>query len=139
MGSGSGTASQRKKPVSLFFSARCAPVGGQVYATLTAAQIISKVANEGLRPPVPKACPWAAVMQACWRQDPEQRPPFSEILPELQRIEQTLRPGGGATPPMEVPWAAGASPGPPSGGVGSGARCSSSSGSRCALRSLRCP
>ena len=26
-------------------------------------------------------------MQACWREDPEQRPPFSEILPELQRIE----------------------------------------------------
>ena len=83
----------------------------QVYATLTAAQIISKVANEGLRPPVPKACPWAAVMQACWREDPEQRPPFSEILPELQRIEQTLpRPPAGAAATIPGPWATATAP-----------------------------
>ena len=40
----------------------------EVYEGLSAAQIIAKVANEGLRPKVPRDCPWASIMTECWRQ-----------------------------------------------------------------------
>ena len=42
----------------------------EVYHNLSAAQIISRVANEGLRPPLPAECPWRDVMAACWAEDP---------------------------------------------------------------------
>jgi len=58
----------------------------EVHATLTAAQIIARVANEGLRPPVPRGCPWANTMQACWHEDPAGRPSFDQILDGLQDL-----------------------------------------------------
>ena len=45
----------------------------EVYEGLSAAQIIAKVANEGLRPRVPRDCPWASIMTECWQQDASQR------------------------------------------------------------------
>jgi serine/threonine protein kinase len=38
----------------------------EVYERLSAAQIISKVAYEQLRPPIPLNCPWNKLMIACW-------------------------------------------------------------------------
>ena len=58
----------------------------QVYQSLSAAQIIARVANEGLRPPVPPRCPWNHVMQMCWHEDPAARPTFEQILVELKHI-----------------------------------------------------
>jgi hypothetical protein len=44
-------------------------------------KVIARVANEGLRPPVPRSCPWAHIMQACWHEDPAARPTFSQVPP----------------------------------------------------------
>jgi serine/threonine protein kinase len=52
----------------------------EVYEGLSAAQIIIKVAHEGLRPRVPKDCPWASLMTECWRQNASERPGFNRIL-----------------------------------------------------------
>jgi serine/threonine protein kinase len=51
----------------------------EVHSNLTAAQIIARVANEGLRPAVPRGCPWREVMVHCWHEDPEARPTFTEV------------------------------------------------------------
>jgi len=64
---------------------------GEVYEGLSAAQIISKVANAGLRPHVPPKCPWAAIMQDCWLQDPTQRPSFSTILAVLSEVHTDVQ------------------------------------------------
>jgi hypothetical protein len=68
----------------------------QVYQSLTAAQIIARVANEGLRPPVPPRCPWNHVMQMCWHEDPAARPTFEQILLELKHVfsQQSTAPFG---------------------------------------------
>lgn len=55
----------------------------EIYEGLSAAQIIAKVAHEGLRPQVPRDCPWASIMTKCWRQDPTDRPSFETILSSL--------------------------------------------------------
>lgn len=55
----------------------------EIYEGLSAAQIIAKVAHEGLRPQVPRDCPWASIMTKCWRQDPAERPSFETILSSL--------------------------------------------------------
>lgn len=62
----------------------------EVYASLSAAQIISKVANEGMRPPLSAGCPWNHVMEACWAEDPDDRPDFAEIFDQLSRIYEEL-------------------------------------------------
>eukprot|EP00953_Heterococcus_sp_UTEX-ZZ885_P041340 21096-Heterococcus_DN1.PRE.2 len=50
----------------------------EVHAGLSAAQIIARVANDGLRPKIPRGCPWRDVMISCWHEDPASRPAFSE-------------------------------------------------------------
>lgn len=73
----------------------------EVYSNLSAAQIISRVANEGLRPPVPPECPWRDVMAACWAEDPLDRPSFAAIFAALSRLHEDLTgapPEGG--PPL---------------------------------------
>lgn len=55
----------------------------EIYEGLSAAQIIAKVAHEGLRPHVPRDCPWSSIMSKCWRQDPAERPNFEAILSSL--------------------------------------------------------
>ena len=62
----------------------------EVYAALSAAQIISRVANEGMRPPLPPGCPWNHVMEACWSEDPAHRPDFEDIFAQLTRIYETV-------------------------------------------------
>lgn len=52
----------------------------EVYQGLETTQIIAKVANENLRPPVPKDCPWKDIMVTCWAENPLDRLEFSEIV-----------------------------------------------------------
>ena len=63
----------------------------EVYHNLSAAQIISRVANEGLRPPLPAECPWRDVMAACWAEDPLDRPSFAAIFAALSRLHAKLQ------------------------------------------------
>jgi hypothetical protein len=58
----------------------------EIYEGLSAAQIIAKVAHEGLRPQLPCDCPWSTIMTKCWRQDPLERPNFEKILTSLGKI-----------------------------------------------------
>lgn len=46
------------------------------------------VATQGLRPPIPAYCPaeWAALMTACWAEDPAARPSFDEVQRALAAI-----------------------------------------------------
>ncbi len=58
----------------------------EVHSGLTAAQIISRVAHEGLRPNVPDGCPWGHIMQVCWHEDPKQRPCFDDVITDLEAV-----------------------------------------------------
>ena len=61
---------------------------------LSAAQIIAKVAHEGLRPRVPTRCPWASLMTSCWKQDPGTRPDFAAIVSNLSDIYAHVKSDG---------------------------------------------
>ena len=74
----------------------------EVYAALSAAQIISRVANEGMRPPTPANCPWGDLMEACWAEDPIDRPGFDAIFAELSRIHEDLTGDAVALAPIEL-------------------------------------
>jgi hypothetical protein len=58
----------------------------EVYQGLETTQIIAKVANENLRPPIPQDCPWKDLMVKCWAENPLERLEFSEIVVELNAI-----------------------------------------------------
>jgi hypothetical protein len=58
----------------------------EVYEGLAPPQIIHRVANESLRPPVPEDCPWKDLMVRCWSQLPLDRPDFDTIVEELNKI-----------------------------------------------------
>lgn len=62
----------------------------EVYKGLESTQIIAKVANEGLRPPVPNHCVWSDVMTRCWAENPQDRLGFNEVVVELNRISRKL-------------------------------------------------
>ena len=65
----------------------------EVYHGLETTQIIAKVANENLRPPVPEDCPWKDVMVQCWAESPNDRLEFAEIgerLSELAKLSQCV-------------------------------------------------
>ena len=62
----------------------------------TAAQIIAKVAHEGLRPHVPRDCPWDSIMTSCWKQQAADRPEFQSILISLSKIYLKYRPSATA-------------------------------------------
>jgi serine/threonine protein kinase len=62
----------------------------EVYQGLETTQIIAKVANESLRPPVPLDCPWKDLMVKCWEEKPTDRFEFNEIVVELNTISKTL-------------------------------------------------
>jgi serine/threonine protein kinase len=74
----------------------------EVYPRLSAAQIIAKVANEGLRPQVPAGCPWEDVMRRCWRRQPEERPTFGDIIAVLSEIYSREKVGSQSTPDKEA-------------------------------------
>jgi hypothetical protein len=63
----------------------------EVYVGLETTQIIAKVANENLRPPVPQDCPWKDLMVKCWAENPLERLEFSEIVAELNSISKGLQ------------------------------------------------
>ncbi|KAG5189683.1 kinase-like domain-containing protein [Tribonema minus] len=58
----------------------------EVHSNLSAAQIIARVANEGLRPKVPCNCPWREVMVSCWHEEPQARPSFTEVVRRLTAL-----------------------------------------------------
>lgn len=62
----------------------------EVYEGLSAAQIIAKVAHEELRPNVPRECPWAQVMTACWSRNANERPDFTSVIQTLNRIHSHI-------------------------------------------------
>lgn len=62
----------------------------EVYQGLESTQIIAKVANEGLRPPVPEKCPWNDVMVNCWAEYPADRYSFNKIVTKLNSISKAL-------------------------------------------------
>lgn len=62
----------------------------EVYQGLETTQIIAKVANESLRPPIPQDCPWKDVMVKCWAELPQDRLDFNEVVAELNRISRDM-------------------------------------------------
>ena len=48
-------------------------------------QIALAVREQQLRPPLPPTCPprFGALLDACWHQEPEHRPPFAKVLETL--------------------------------------------------------
>mmetsp|Transcript_5366 Transcript_5366/g.10361 ORF Transcript_5366/g.10361 Transcript_5366/m.10361 type:complete len:1057 (-) Transcript_5366:108-3278(-) len=64
----------------------------EVYSGLETTQIIAKVANENLRPPiesVPDDCPWKDLMAECWAENPLERIEFSDIVARLNELQGT--------------------------------------------------
>ena len=59
----------------------------EVYQGLETTQIIAKVANENLRPPVPRDCPWKDIMVTCWAENPLDRLEFSEIVEAFTNLK----------------------------------------------------
>jgi len=66
----------------------------EVYQGLETTQIIAKVANENLRPPIPQDCPWKDIMVKCWAENPRDRLGFNEVVVELNRISKELDDAG---------------------------------------------
>jgi serine/threonine protein kinase len=62
----------------------------EVYQGLETTQIIAKVANDNLRPPVPLDCPWKDLMVKCWEEKPTDRLEFNEIVVQLNTISMNL-------------------------------------------------
>lgn len=63
----------------------------EVYEGYSAAQIISKVAHEGLRPRIPPNSICGPLMAECWSQDASDRPGFPRILKVLSNIYATAK------------------------------------------------
>ncbi|KAG7349873.1 serine/threonine protein kinase [Nitzschia inconspicua] len=62
----------------------------EVYQGLETTQIIAKVANESLRPPVPQDCPWKDVMVQCWAENPQDRLEFGDVVEKLNEISKKI-------------------------------------------------
>lgn len=62
----------------------------EVYQGLETTQIIAKVANESLRPPIPQDCPWKDIMVKCWAENPLDRLEFGEIVQALSLVAKKL-------------------------------------------------
>jgi serine/threonine protein kinase len=58
----------------------------EVYQGLETTQIIAKVANESLRPPVPHDCPWKHIMVKCWEENPMDRLEFSDVVEMFNEV-----------------------------------------------------
>merc|ERR1711937_66635 len=58
----------------------------ELYDGMDEKTVLEGVKGGGLRPSIPSSCPSEIqdLMQKCWHQDPEARPPFSEIFSTLQ-------------------------------------------------------
>lgn len=62
----------------------------EVYQGLETTQIIAKVANESLRPPIPQDCPWKDTMVQCWAENPHDRLDFGDVVNKLNEISKTV-------------------------------------------------
>eukprot|EP01132_Coremiostelium_polycephalum_P004728 gene4728-5902_t len=58
------------------------------YSGLDSVQLALAVTTKGLRPPIPHAWPQSLnqLIQSCWNQDPSKRPSFSQILNQLENL-----------------------------------------------------
>ena len=65
----------------------------EVYKGLETMQIIARVANENLRPPVPQDCIWRDMMVKCWDENPHSRGNFGTIAAEINRLHSMYRKG----------------------------------------------
>lgn len=65
----------------------------EVYKGLETMQIIARVANDYLRPPVPQDCAWRDMMVRCWDDIPSARTNFSIIALELNRLLSKYKKG----------------------------------------------
>jgi serine/threonine protein kinase len=50
---------------------------------------IFSAVKKGVRPPLPQLCLFDSLIELCWRQRPEERPSFSNIILEFERIEKS--------------------------------------------------
>jgi serine/threonine protein kinase len=62
----------------------------EVYEGLESTQIIASVANDNLRPEVPKNNPFSSLMVKCWCEEPNDRLTFKDIVKELNQIINEL-------------------------------------------------
>jgi hypothetical protein len=62
--------------------------GYQIFEEPLTAQVFFKVIT-GYRPTVPQDMPqgYATLMKACWHEQPEERPPFEDMVAYLRRYE----------------------------------------------------
>eukprot|EP01102_Stenamoeba_stenopodia_P020040 TRINITY_DN768_c0_g1_i1.p1 TRINITY_DN768_c0_g1~~TRINITY_DN768_c0_g1_i1.p1 ORF type:complete len:918 (-),score=161.17 TRINITY_DN768_c0_g1_i1:30-2558(-) len=63
------------------------PFGSAPYDQMLSSEIMFKVINENLRPPLPGDCPLslAQLIYDCWDSSPDRRPSFTEIVARLNR------------------------------------------------------
>jgi hypothetical protein len=63
------------------------------HAGLLEAQVAAGVLAGGLRPAFEESCPreLAALMQACWREVPGERPPLADVARELVCVKAEFR------------------------------------------------
>jgi Protein tyrosine and serine/threonine kinase/Regulator of chromosome condensation (RCC1) repeat len=62
------------------------------FKELNGLQVSQEVANNDLRPPIPKRCPdpFLKLMQKCWAKEPNTRPSFENIIEELESFLKFL-------------------------------------------------
>ena len=66
--------------------------GEEPWKTLSAMQIAMTVGVEGRRPTLPDSCPsdYAALISACWSQDPNDRPDFRDVKRDLRDLREQV-------------------------------------------------
>ena len=66
--------------------------GEEPWKTLSAMQIAMTVGVEGRRPTLPDLCPsdYAALIHACWSQDPNDRPDFRDVKRDLRDLREQV-------------------------------------------------
>lgn len=66
--------------------------GEEPWKTLSAMQIAMTVGVEGRRPTLPDSCPsdYAALIRACWSQDPNDRPDFRDVKMDLRDLREQV-------------------------------------------------
>ena len=66
--------------------------GEEPWKTLSAMQIAMTVGVEGRRPTLPDSCPsdYAALIHACWSQDPNDRPDFRDVKRDLRDLREQV-------------------------------------------------
>lgn len=65
------------------------------YTGMDAFNVVLSVGTKGLRPTIPPSCPpsFATLIEECWSEDPDARPPVDEILDRLEVMRFPTTPG----------------------------------------------